>query len=128
MAFRLSEALQQVPPVTSSGPSSDPYVAFAASANAICDRFRPTLVKDFSSQSPSLLQDTKDLIAALTQLGPSPSSGSSWDEALIDWRQAASFLSDTGDPQDWLINIWAGAHLFRDMGIQSCGSYGVIGQ
>jgi hypothetical protein len=116
--------------VSSGESSSDPFVAFAASANAICARFMPTLVNDFNSgrPSPSLLQDTKDLIAELTQLGPSPSSGSSWQEGLQDWKQAASFLADMGDPQDWQLNIWAGAHLFRDMGVQACGSYGSIGQ
>lgn len=116
------------PSISTGRTSADPFVAFAARANAICSRFRPVLVHDFTSGSASLLQDTKNLINALLQLGTSPSSGSSWQEGLQDWQQAASFLADLGDPQDWQINIWAGAHLFRDMGIQACGSYGSIGQ
>ena len=116
------------PPASTGGSSSDVFAVFAAHANAICDQFKPKLLTDLRSRSPSLLQDTKDLINALTQLGSSPSSASSWQVGLQDWRQAVSFLADLGDPQDWQINIWAGAHEFRDMGIQVCGSYGSIGQ
>lgn len=112
-------------PPTTSGP--DPFIAFAAHANSICNRFKRELVNDWNTGSASLLQDTKDLISALMQLGTPTTGADQWAEGLVNWRQAASFLIDTGDPQDWQINIMAGGHNFRDMGIQACGSYGSWG-
>lgn len=118
---------------TPSGSSSDPFVAFVARANAICSRFKPKLARDFGSWNsgdPGLVQDTKDLINALQQLG-TPTSDlngvNAWQYAMTDWKQAVSFLVDIGDIQDWQINIFAGAQQFRDMGIQACGSYESFG-
>lgn len=107
---------------TTGSSSGDPYKVFVATANLICTRFRPKLTKDLNSGSSALLQDSKDLIRALKQLG-TPTSGSSvWQLAIEDWEQAVSFLIEFGT-QDWQINISAGAQQFAHMGIQACGSY-----
>jgi hypothetical protein len=113
---------------TTDGSSRDPFTVFAARANSICTRFRPRLAKDLNSGSSALLQDSKDLINSLTQLGRPTSGSSVWQLAIEDWQQAVSFLIDTGDTQDWQINISAGAQEFAHMGIDACGSYVSFGQ
>jgi hypothetical protein len=115
------------------GASSDPDVAFDANADAICSHFKPKLENDLASRrsnagSPALLQDTKSLVNDLTHIGVPTTGASVWQLGLEDWTQAAAFLIETGDPQDWQINIAAGAQEFGDLGIQACGSYASFGQ
>jgi hypothetical protein len=96
---------------------------FAAQANAICSRFNQRLLNDWNTGSPALGQDTQALIASLSGLGSPPSNPDVWQLGLQDWQQAVQMLGTLG-PEDWKINMMAGAREFASMGIQACGSIG----
>jgi hypothetical protein len=109
------------PDTTITNPNPDDSSGFFASAHNICAQASPVLINDFNTNSPNLSQDTQNLVNALTQLGSPPSNGDTWDLALQDWQQAVEMLNTLG-PQDWQINIMAGANEFQGMGVQACGA------
>jgi hypothetical protein len=104
-------------------PSTDPNGEFFAQANAICSRSNQQLVNDWNNGSPTLGQDTQTLISALSGLGSPPSNPDVWQLGLQDWQQAVVMLNTLG-PEDYKINMMAGAHEFASMGLQECGSIG----
>jgi hypothetical protein len=104
-------------------PSTTVDTTFVAQANAICSRFNQQLANDWNTGSPALAQDTQALIQTLSSLGSPPSNPDVWQLGLQDWQQAVTMLNTLG-PEDWKINMLAGAHEFASMGIQACGSIG----
>jgi CHAT domain len=104
------------------GPNPPPDTFFAQ-ADTICSRFNPQLLNDWNNGSSTLAQDTQALIAALSGLGSPPSNPDVWQLGLQDWQQAVVMLNTLG-PEDWKINMMAGAHEFASMGLQACGSIG----
>jgi hypothetical protein len=111
------------PPASTGGSSGEGNTAFIARADTICSGSTQTLADDYNNQSASLSQDTQDLINSLENLGSLPSNPIEWKNALDDWKQAVGL----SDPQDWLINMWAGADKFNGLGIHGCGAVHSIG-